>query len=158
MNPNNFLNQKLHQPDLGLLALRVVFGMLIMLFGVDKLIVGRPMLEGVGKAMGMFGITWQPLFWGLLCALVETIGGLCVVTGIFFRTAALLLFGNMVVAVASMWQDGPDFSAFGAVMGWLMQTALPITFCAIFLGLLFTGPGKYAIQKSGGRSSGAAKS
>jgi putative oxidoreductase len=153
----SYIEQKLNRPDLGLLILRVVFGLLITTFGVAKLFGGGAMLAEVGGALAKFGITFAPMFWGLLSALTETLGGLCILLGIFFRPAAALLFFNMIVAITSMWGDGPDYSSFGAFMGYVQKIVLPVAFCAIFLALLLTGPGKYAVHKgSGGKGGGGA--
>jgi putative oxidoreductase len=145
--------QKAHRPDVGLLALRVVFGVIIFLFGVEKLMGGGAMFEQIGQSMGMFGVTWHPKVWGLLCALTETFGGLCIVFGVFFRPAALLLVFNMVVATLAMakMSGSPDFASIDTFMNnWLSKVAIPVYFLAVFLTLLFCGAGKYALQKKGG--------
>lgn len=144
------IDKKLHHPDLGLLVVRVVFGLIITLFGVGKLLGGGAMLASIGGALAKFGITRAPMFWGLLSALTETLGGLCIVAGVFFRPAAALLFFNMVVATTYLWGNGPDFSSYGAFMNYVGQTDAPLIFCTVFLALLFTGPGQYAVQKTGG--------
>jgi len=153
------VEQKFNRPDLGLLVLRVVFGVLIFAAGLNKLMAGSPMFEQIGGAMAMFGITWQPKLWGLLSALTETFGGLAILLGIFFRPALLLLIFNMIVACAVIPKFmGPlDFSSMGAFSKSLGNLEPPYIFCAAFIALLFTGQGKYAIHKSGGggRSSGA---
>jgi len=155
-----YFEQKFNRTDLGLLVLRVVFGTVIFLFGVDKLLGGGATFEFLGKQLEMFGITWQPKFWGLLCALVETFGGLCMVLGLFFRPAAMLLVCNMIVASAATFQmtGAPIFSSMDAfVTDWLGKVAVPVYFLAAFLALLFTGPGKYAIHKKGGGGKSGAK-
>ncbi|HTB63055.1 MAG TPA: DoxX family protein [Opitutales bacterium] len=157
MSLYSYFEQKMNRPDFGLLVLRVVFGVLITLFGVGKLLEGGPMFEQIGGAMAMFGVTWQPKLWGLLCALTETFGGVFIVFGIFMRPAALLLVFNMIVACAVVpkYYGAPDFSSAAAFSEWLGKIDPPYIFCAAFICLLFTGPGKYAIHKSGGGRSGA---
>ncbi len=150
-----YFEQKLNRPDLGLLVLRVTFGGIIFVFGVQKLLGGEQMLTGIGGAMAKFGITFAPLFWGLLAALTEMLGGLCIFLGIFFRPAALLLFFNMIVATVFLWGTGPTFSSYGDFAGFVGKIDSPLTFCLAFLALLFTGPGKYAIHKGGGGRNGA---
>ncbi len=154
----SYFEQKLNRPDLGLLVVRVVFGLIITIFGVGKLLGGGAMLAGIGGSLAKFGITFAPMFWGLLSALTEMLGGLCIFLGVFFRPAAALLFFNMIVATTFMWGHGPDFSSYGAFMNYVGTIDSPLTFCVVFLALLFTGPGKYALQKSGGGRSGGGSS
>jgi putative oxidoreductase len=149
MSISNSVGQKIHQPDLGLLVIRLAFGVLIATFGIGKLMAGKALFVQIGSAMAMFGIHWHPAWWGLMCALVESCGGVLVVLGLFFRPAAFLLVGNMAVACATTWKGAPDFSSGMALMGWAQGIALPVSFFAVFLGLLFTGPGRFAAGKSG---------
>jgi putative oxidoreductase len=154
------IEQKLNRPDLGLLALRLVFGAVIFVFGVQKLMGGGPVFEFLGKSMEIFGITGQPKFWGLLSALTETFGGLFILLGLFFRPAAFVLFFNMIMATMMNFKmtGAPDYSSTDAFGKWLGTVAVPVYFCVVFLALLFTGPGKYAIHKSGGGRSGGGSS
>ena len=156
MNLLNYIEQKLNRPDLGLLVLRVVFGLVIFIFGIQKLMGGGAMFEHIGGALAMFGITWQPKLWGLLSALTETFGGLAIILGVFFRPAALLLIGNMVVAtVANAKMTGAvDTSSVMAFAVWLGKVAIPVYYLGAFLALFFTGPGKYAVRKGGGGGGG----
>jgi len=151
----NYVEQKFNQPDLAYLALRVVFGGTIILFGVSKLLAGGEMYAQIGGSMAMFGITWEPKFWGLLCALTETFGGFLVLIGVFCRPAAFMLVGNMFVASVVLYKmmGAPDTSSVGAVAEWLGKVAVPEFYLAAFLALLLTGPGKYTVViKSGGGS------
>ena len=156
MNLLNYIEQKLHRPDLGLLLLRVIFGGVIFIFGVQKLMGGGEMFGQIGGSMAMFGITWQPKLWGLLCALAETFGGLFVLLGVFFRPAALILIFNLIVATAANAQmtGAVDTSSMMGFAVWLGKVAIPVYYLVAFLELFFTGPGKYAIHKTGGGGGG----
>jgi len=163
MNLLNYVEQKLNRPDLGLFLLRLVFGLIIFVFGIGKLMGGGPMFEMIGGSMAIFGIHWEPKLWGLLCALTETFGGLAILLGVFFRPAALLLIGNMIVAtIANAQQTGPaDTSSTMAFGVWLGKVAIPAYYLAVYLALFFTGPGKYTAYMftggGGGRSAGKSK-
>ena len=154
-----YVEQKFNQPDLAYLALRVVFGGTIILFGVYKLLAGGDMYAQIGGSMDMFCITWEPKLWGLLCALTETFGGLFILLGVFTRSAALLLVFNMFVASIVLYKmtGAPDTSSMGAFCEWLGKVSLPEFYLAAFLALLFTGAGKYAIHKKGGGGGGRSK-
>jgi len=127
------------KPQTGLFILRVMAGLTMILHGIPKFIGGAGVLTSVGKAMSMYGIDFNPLFWGILAAAVETVCGLLVVLGLVFRPAALLLFFVLLTALLSMH---PTFSlsAFG-------DFAHPWIMMWIFVGLFFTGPGAYSIDK-----------
>ncbi len=160
MNLLNYVEQKLNRPDLGLFLLRVVFGLVIFVFGLGKLMAGGPMFEMIGSSMGIFGIHWEPKLWGLLCALTETFGGLAILLGVFFRPAALLLIFNMIVAtIGNAQQTGPvDTSSAMAFGVWLGKAAVPVYFLAAFLALFFTGPGKFTAYLFTGSGGGGGRS
>jgi putative oxidoreductase len=153
----SYFEQKLNRLDLGLLVIRVVFGLFILNAGIMKLLGGKEMLTGVGGSMAVFGIHFAPLFWGLLAALTETLGGVCLILGVFFRPAMLLLVFTMVVATVVMWGSGPSLASMGDFQKFIGNVMPPMTFLAAFLGLLFTGPGKYAMHLKGGGGSKSAK-
>jgi putative oxidoreductase len=127
----------LHKPDVGLLIIRVVVGVVMVVFGVNKFMGGQARLEGLGQAIGVFGITFWPLFWGFMAALTETVGGFLLVIGFLFRPAAFFLFFTLLVAVATKW-GGP-----------FQEMAFPLVMVALFAGLLFTGPGRFQVKAGG---------
>src|SRR5690606_32193144 len=94
-------------------------------------------LEAVGGAMGNLGITFFPTFWGLMAAIAETIGGFLLIIGLAFRPACLLLAFTMFTAALNHLARGDG----------LMGASQPIELFAVFIGLLFIGPGKYSVDK-----------
>jgi putative oxidoreductase len=97
--------------------------------------------------MSMFGIHSHYGVFGCMSALTESLGGLLIVLGLWFRPAAFFLCGNMLVACATMWHGGPfgTQDGFGA---WLQGFAMPFVFGMTFLALLLLGPGRFAVGKS----------
>jgi putative oxidoreductase len=81
----NFLSKT--YPDLGLLIIRVGLGILMIKHGWPKITGGPEKWESLGNNMSMLGITFFPIFWGLCAALAETVGGLLMGIGLFFRPA-----------------------------------------------------------------------
>ncbi len=80
---------------IGLFLLRVSLGSIFLLHGLTNVLGGQSFIR---EMLAMVG--WSPpsaLVW--LIALLELFGGLALVLGIFTRWAALLLSGEMVVAV-----------------------------------------------------------
>lgn len=117
--------------------MRVGLGIMYITHGYPKLLGGTAMWEGVGGAMGYISITSFPVVWGFLASVVETVGGLFLIMGLFFRPTTILLMFVMLVA---------SLSHFGAGEG-LAGASHAIKMALVFLGLSFVGPGKYSIDK-----------
>lgn len=123
--------------DTGLLILRIGLGVMMIMHGLPKLQGGPELWSGVGKAMSNIGINFIPTFWGFMAAVTETIGGLFLILGLFFRPSALLLAFTMVIAGLMHLASGDGIS--GA------SHAIELLF--VFLGLVFIGPGKHSVDK-----------
>lgn len=126
------------KPNFGLLLIRVIVGAAFIHHGTAKFLAGKPVLEGLGKSMAILGVEVYPIFWGFLAALAESLGGLLMVLGYHFRVAMFFLMSTMIVATLVMYQSTHDYSKYG----W------PLEIGAVFLGLLFVGPGRFSIDKS----------
>lgn len=127
----------LKKPDLGLLIIRIVLGVTFTIYGIQKLFGGVGTLEYLGSTLKIFGITVFPVFFGVLAAVGEAIGGFLLLIGYQFRLAALLLFFIMVVAFFSQYEGLASFLK----NGWSLHLM------AVFLGLAFVGSGKYSLDK-----------
>lgn len=125
--------------DLGLLILRLGWGFtFIIVHGWPKLAGGQEKWTTIGGAMASLGITFLPVFWGFMCAVVEFLGGILLVMGWHFRLACALLTFNMLVATLSMASKG----------GGSMGTAYPFEVMVVFMALFFVGPGRFSLDKS----------
>lgn len=120
----------------GWLILRVGIGISIFLHGFPKITGGTETWTAIGGSMGVFGINFAPTFWGFLAALAESVGGLLFALGLFFRPAAVMLTGTMIVALSTHLAAGDNFMVFGH--------ALDLLF--VFAGAIFIGAGKYSID------------
>ncbi len=77
-------------------AFRVIIGLVFMLHGAQKYgLMGDGM--SVAKFAGFFNL---PLALGYAAATIELVGGLCILLGLFTRTAAFFGSINMIVALA----------------------------------------------------------
>jgi putative oxidoreductase len=128
--------------NFGLLVIRVGLGIMFIYHGYPKLIGGIKMWEQLGSSTKYVGIHFAPVLWGLLCALVETIGGFLlfiglVFIGLVFRPVCLLLVINLIVAAISQYKSG----------GGLQDAAHAIEDAIMFAGLMFLGPGRYSVDK-----------
>jgi putative oxidoreductase len=129
------LNTRLEALSPAVLSLvRVVFGFLFTLFGTSKLF-DWPI------AMGIPTGNWPAWYAGI----IEFVGGLLIMTGLFTRIAAFISSGAM--AVAYFWQHqplglwpivDPQYGGNGGLPA--------IAFCFVFFLLVFTGGGRYSLD------------
>lgn len=123
--------------DEGLLLMRLGLGVMFLLHGGPKLVGGPEKWAQIGRAVGYLGIHFFPHGWGLLAALSEFGGGLCLILGLFFRPAALLMAGTMAVATTMHFGKGDG----------LMVASHAIELGIVFVSLALIGPGRYSIDK-----------
>lgn len=83
--------------NIGFLALRLSVGIIFVVAGWSKL----TGIEGVTGLMGKIGLP-GPLFWAYLVAIVEFLGGLAVIFGVYLRCFAKLLAVIMLVALLTV--------------------------------------------------------
>ncbi|HEY1032323.1 MAG TPA: DoxX family protein [Flavipsychrobacter sp.] len=121
-----------------LLLLRIGLGIMMMLHGYPKLAGGTERWTKLGASMGNLGIHFAPLAWGFMAAITESIGGLFLLLGLFFRPVALLLMFTMIVAAAKHLSAGET----------IMDASHAIELGVVFLAMFIMGPGKYSIDKA----------
>ena len=128
--------------DFGLLLIRVGIAASLFIFhGYDKMTGGPERWAGTGGAMENIGIVVYPVVWGFMAAFAETVGAILIVLGPLFRFATLMLAFNMFVA-AMMHLNLP---ADNPASGW-SGASHAIELMVVFLGLFFTGPGRFAAK------------
>jgi putative oxidoreductase len=121
--------------DTGLLILRIGIGVVFIMHGWPKLMGGPEKWAVVGKAVGVYGISFAPAFWGFMAAFSEMVGGLAILTGFLIRPFAGLLLITMITASAKQIGAGDGFTA------WSHAVSMAI----VFLALIFTGAGKFTV-------------
>lgn len=122
--------------NIGLLVLRIGIGISIFFHGLPKITGGPETWTAIGGSMSNLGINFAPTFWGFMAAFSETIGGILFALGLFFRPAAFLLVGTMIVALVMHFSQGDDFMKYGHALDLLI----------VFVAALLTGPGKYSFD------------
>ncbi len=114
---------------------RIVFGMLFMFFGLQKL-------------LGWFGGQVQPLMSMQGAAgVIETVGGLLIMIGLFTRPAAFIASGEMAVAY---------FYVHFRLMGWMPLVNMgerSTLFAFAFLYIATRGAGIWSLDALMGRRS-----
>ena len=134
--------------DLGLLVVRVVVGLTYVYFGWISLMAGNSKWEGVGSAVGVFGLNGGHVYWGFAAAFAQFLGGVALVFGYLVRPAAFVLFCVMVTATV-LKSRGLNFSAGNSVS----ETFYPLSMAAVMFMLFFTGAGRFSPAGRGRRTS-----
>jgi putative oxidoreductase len=133
-----FLKNLGNYKNFGLLIIRVGLGLLFIYHGLPKLIGGPARWEHLGTAAASVGIHFVPMFWGFVCAITETLGGVLVIVGLAFRPVCIVLVLDLIVAAVFTYHvDGSFVAATHAI-----EDAIT------FAGLLFIGPGKYSVDRT----------
>ena len=112
-----------------LAALRIIAALLFIEHGTQKLF-GFPASQMEGSLPTMM----------LVAALLELVGGILVLIGLFTRPVAFILSGQM--AVAYFMAHAPS-SFFPALNG----GDAAILFCFVFLYFVFAGPGAFSVDE-----------
>ncbi len=121
--------------DVGLLIVRLGIGLGFVYFhGWDKLSDGPARWAEVGGTMNIFGIGFGHTFFGFMAAFSESIGGLLIAAGLFFRPICVLLAFTMFVAMTGHFVSGRGNP------GHAFKNLF------ILSGLLLVGPGKYSVD------------
>jgi putative oxidoreductase len=127
--------------DTGKLILRVSLGVMILLHGIANV------MGGVAGIVGMVGKTGLPAAFGYLVYVGEVLAPLLVIVGLWTRLAALLIVGNMVVAVVLVHMA--DLFALNKQGGWALELQGMFLFTAIAVALL--GAGRFSVGGARGR-------
>lgn len=125
--------------DLGRLLLRVALAVLLLFHGVSKL------MGGIGFITGMLEKAGLPAGLGYLVYVGEVVAPLLILFGVWTRLAAIIIAGNMIVAVLLVHTK--QFFTMSDTGGWALELQGMYFFAALALALL--GAGRYSI---GGRA------
>ncbi|KRW73470.1 DoxX family protein [Stutzerimonas nitrititolerans] len=127
--------------DMGKLVLRLSVGVLMLLHGIFKL------QNGVGGIAGMLGSQGLPGFLAYGVYLGEVVGPVLVIIGLYTRVGAVLIIGNMLVALALAHSQ--ELFSLGSMGGWALELQGMFLFGAVAIALL--GAGKYSVGGVSGR-------
>lgn len=125
--------------NLGLLIIRLVFGLSFARHGCEKLF-GWFGGHGIKGTAGFFeSIGLKPgVFLATVAGLSELLGGLFFAAGVFTWLAALLIIGAMIVAIVTVTgKNGFNITAGGYEYN--------LAIVAVAVGVYLTGPGAYVL-------------
>lgn len=117
----------LHRPNVGLLIIRIVLGVIFIYAGYMK-------LANMEQTIGFFAMMGFGTFWAYVVAIIELVGGILMVVGYGTRIAGLLLGIIMIIAIVKVHAA----QGFGMVMG-------PLMIAASALAISVSGCGKYSV-------------
>ena len=93
--------------------------------------------DGKGQVQRWGVLEFLPVFWGFMAAVAESFGGLCLILGLFFRPACILLTITMLVAASRHLSQGDGLRGADHAM----EVGI------VFLSLILIGPGKYSLDE-----------
>ena len=116
---------------------------MFILHGLPKLMGGPEGWEGLAQ----YGLPFLPtgivsIIFGLLAVAAEFGGGILLVIGYWHRLACLALIATMAVAMTTHFGEVTGIDNFAKTLGWTIELIV------VFTALLFTGPGRFALQKA----------
>jgi putative oxidoreductase len=121
----------------GLAVLRVVVGIVFLVHGGQKLFMG---FGGVAGFLGSLGVPAPGLF-AVIVTLVELLGGLALIVGLLTRVVAVLLAGDMLVAILTVHLTNGFFAANNGY-------EFPLVLLAASVALAVAGPGEAALDRA----------
>jgi putative oxidoreductase len=127
--------------DLGLLALRLVLGLVFLGHGAQKAFgaFSGPGLAGASGFMASLGLK-PARFWAAVAAFSELLAGALVVVGLLMPVAAALIVATMAVAIAKVHGPKGFFSQNGGYEYNLVLLVAALTLAA-------TGAGAYSLDR-----------
>lgn len=118
--------------DLGMLLLRLAVGVIFIAHGWDK-------LSDMDSTIAFFAQLGFPAVLAYLVAVIELLGGIALVVGLWTDLAALLLAIIMVVALV--------YVKMATLKVGLIGYEIDFVLLAANLAIMFVGPGKYVVNK-----------
>ena len=127
--------------SIGLLAIRLVFGLTFAAHGAQKLFgwFGGYGIEGTGGFFESVGIKPGKLM-ATLAGITELAGGLLFALGLFTPVAAILIVSAMIVAIVKVTGKNGYWAT---AEGYEYNVAI----IAVAVGVALTGPGAYALDR-----------
>ena len=115
--------------EVGILILRIAVGIVMVAHGLPKIFWKREVFNKKWKKEYGF-----PLGSVLLTGIVQVVGGLAIIMGIYTQLSSLVLALNMLVATyVSIWNHGEPFLSTPEGKGWDVNLLLIVALIALLL-------------------------
>ena len=121
---------------IGLAFIRIGIGIIFVFHGWAKITGGTEKWLWLGSQMKHFGITFWPLFWGIMATCAEFFGGIFLTAGFATRIAALFMSCVMIVALSYHFSAHDPFATYSH----------PLSLLIVFIGLIIAGGGAYSLD------------
>ena len=122
--------------EAGLLILRVSLGCLFIYLSAPALLGGAAKWAQFAAPLRHFGILSHLQWWGFAAALAQSIGGVLVLIGFFFRIGLILVLIRLLAYTIATWKIGS------------LAAYTSLEMCIILASLLLIGPGKFSVDKN----------
>ena len=120
--------------NFGLLLMRLGLAAALLIHSLPKLFGGVHSWHGVGKTLSFINVGVPAAVLGFVILFLEALGAVSLIFGYLFRIACTILFLLFGLYFFNYFSIG-----YQTLMLWSMGLA------AVFLGLIYLGPGRYAI-------------
>jgi putative oxidoreductase len=120
----------------GMLPIRIAVGLVFLMHGAQKLFVFG--LAGTADIMGKLGLP-LPGLCAIIVIVVELLGGLAILLGVFTRLAGALLAFEMLIAIIVARLSGGFFAPYGY--------EFELTLLASSLTFALNGPGGMSLEE-----------
>ena len=125
---------KERKTNFGLLIMRLGLAAALLVHSLPKVIGGATAWQGMGTMLSFINIGLPPTVLGISILLIEALGAVSLIFGYFFRIACIVLF-----VLFGLYFFNYFSISYKTLMLWSIGIA------AVFLGLIFVGPGRYAL-------------
>jgi putative oxidoreductase len=120
--------------NFGLLIMRLGLAAALLVHSLPPLIAGEAAWQSLGRTLNFINLGVPQTLLGLIFLLLAALGGVSLLFGYFFRIACMVLFILFGLYFFNYFSIG-----YKSLMLWSVGLA------AVFLGLVFVGPRRYAI-------------
>lgn len=130
-----FLNSHDKRMSLGLLMQRLGLSTMLLIHSAPKLFTGSAQWATVGKNLSFINVGAPVHTVGLVILILESLSALSLLSGYFFRSSCIImsiLFGLYCYSYFSI--------------GYKTLTLLSLGLATVFIGMMYTGPGRYAVS------------
>lgn len=133
---NRLMDTLFAHDDFGKAIFRISFGVLFLMYGIDKIVNGTAFIQALFINKGIPGFLAYSVYLG------EVIAPICVIVGLYTRLSAIFWIGTTLVIIWLLHMH--DLLALNRFGGWAAENVGVYLFAGI--AILFLGAGKYSLD------------